>query len=47
MLVFLTWDVLSAAWEPIDKALAAVHTGASAPPGRYFIAVIRSQVSQF
>ena len=31
VLVFLTWDVLSAAWEPIDKALAAVHTGAGGP----------------
>jgi len=27
VLVFLLWDVLSAAWEPIDGALAAVHTG--------------------
>jgi ZIP family zinc transporter len=27
VLVFLTWDVLSAAWEPIDAALSAVHAG--------------------
>ncbi len=27
VLLFLTWDVLSAAWEPIDSALAAVYTG--------------------
>ena len=27
VLVFLVWDVLSAAWEPIDDALVAVHTG--------------------
>ncbi len=27
VLVFLLWDVLSAAWEPIDSALAVVHTG--------------------
>lgn len=25
VLLFLTWDVLSAAWEPIDAALADVH----------------------
>ncbi len=25
ILLFLVWDVLSAAWEPIDVALAAVH----------------------
>jgi ZIP family zinc transporter len=25
VLVFLVWDVLSAAWEPVDSALAAVH----------------------
>jgi ZIP family zinc transporter len=29
ILIFLVWDVLSAAWEPIDEALAAHHeTGA-------------------
>ncbi len=27
VLVFLTWDVLSAAWEPIDAALVATHDG--------------------
>ena len=27
VLLFLVWDVLSAAWEPIDTALAAVHEG--------------------
>ncbi len=27
VLVFLVWDVLSAAWEPIDAALGKVHEG--------------------
>ncbi len=27
VLLFLFWDVMSAAWEPIDGALAAVHDG--------------------
>jgi ZIP family zinc transporter len=27
ILVFLVWDVLSAAWEPIDENLATVHQG--------------------
>jgi zinc transporter, ZIP family len=27
VLLFLVWDVLSAAWAPIDAALAAVHAG--------------------
>lgn len=27
VLLFLFWDVMSAAWEPIDSALAAVHSG--------------------
>jgi ZIP family zinc transporter len=27
VLLFLVWDVLSAAWEPIDKALAGAHAG--------------------
>jgi ZIP family zinc transporter len=33
ILLFLVWDVLSAAWEPIDGALTAVHndTGGLAP----------------
>ena len=33
VLLFLVWDVLSAAWEPIDTALGAVHenTGGLAP----------------
>jgi ZIP family zinc transporter len=33
VLLFLVWDVLSAAWEPIDSALTAVHdhTGGVAP----------------
>ena len=37
VLLFLVWDVLSAAWLPIDSALAAVHdhTGGLAPVLRY------------
>ena len=37
VLLFLVWDVLSAAWEPVDTALAAVHehTGGLAPVFRY------------
>lgn len=27
VLLFLFWDVLAAAWEPVDAALAAVHAG--------------------
>ena len=27
VLIFLVWDVLSAAWEPIDSALAELHAG--------------------
>jgi ZIP family zinc transporter len=27
ILVFLVWDVLSAAWEPVDRALSSVHDG--------------------
>jgi zinc transporter, ZIP family len=27
ILLFLVWDVLSAAWEPIDAALASLHAG--------------------
>jgi ZIP family zinc transporter len=27
VLIFLVWDVLSAAWEPIDGALGAIHDG--------------------
>ena len=27
VLLFLVWDVFSAAWEPIDRALTAVHDG--------------------
>jgi ZIP family zinc transporter len=27
VLLFLVWDVLSAAWEPIDEALTAIHEG--------------------
>src|SRR5581483_4811916 len=27
VLLFLVWDVLSAAWEPIDSALVDVHDG--------------------
>jgi zinc transporter, ZIP family len=27
VLLFLVWDVLSAAWEPIDAALGDIHTG--------------------
>jgi zinc transporter, ZIP family len=29
VLLFLVWDVLSAAWEPIDGALATIHSGRS------------------
>ncbi|MGN6606590.1 MAG: ZIP family metal transporter [Jatrophihabitans sp.] len=37
VLLFLVWDVLSAAWEPIDSALAAAHahTGGLAPAFGY------------
>jgi ZIP family zinc transporter len=37
VLLFLVWDVLSAAWEPIDEGLAAVHehTGGLAPVFKY------------
>jgi zinc transporter, ZIP family len=37
ILLFLIWDVLSEAWEPIDTALANVHehTGGLAPVFRY------------
>src|ERR1700710_1635959 len=33
ILLFLVWDVLSAAWEPVDSALGAVHddTGGLGP----------------
>jgi ZIP family zinc transporter len=33
VLIFLIWDVLSAAWEPVDNALSATHehTGGFAP----------------
>ena len=27
VLLFLVWDVFSAAWEPIDAALSATHEG--------------------
>src|ERR1700712_3698886 len=27
VLLFLVWDVLSAAWEPIDAALIGIHDG--------------------
>src|SRR3954468_1301120 len=27
VLLFLVWDVLSAAWEPIDEALGSLHAG--------------------
>jgi ZIP family zinc transporter len=39
VLLFLVWDVLSAAWQPIDAALAAVHdhTGGLAPVFGYGI----------
>ncbi len=33
VLLFLVWDVLSAAWEPIDAALAGFHTGDHANGG--------------
>jgi ZIP family zinc transporter len=37
VLLFLVWDVLSAAWEPIDSALAGAHehTGGLAPAFGY------------
>jgi ZIP family zinc transporter len=37
VLVFLVWDVFSAAWEPLDAALGAVHdgTGGIAPVAGY------------
>ena len=37
VLVFLVWDVFSAAWEPVDAALVAVHegTGGLAPVAGY------------
>jgi len=37
VLLFLVWDVLSAAWDPIDAALGAVHdhTGGLAPVFKY------------
>src|ERR1700733_9674923 len=43
ILLFLVWDVLSHAWEPIDSALGSVHdhTGGLAPVfgyGSLFIA---------
>jgi ZIP family zinc transporter len=43
VLVFLTWDVLSAAWEPIDEALGKIHDheggyGAAAGYGILFAA---------
>src|ERR1700750_892128 len=31
VLIFLVWDVLSAAWEPIDESLAAHHESAPGP----------------
>ena len=39
ILLFLTWDVLSAAWEPIDVALSDVHehSGSLAPAFGYGI----------
>jgi ZIP family zinc transporter len=37
VLLFLVWDVLSAAWEPIDSSLAAhhEHTGSLGPAFKY------------
>jgi ZIP family zinc transporter len=37
VLLFLVWDVLSAAWEPIDNALSAIHdhTGGAGPVAGY------------
>jgi zinc transporter, ZIP family len=37
VLLFLVWDVLSGAWEPVDTALGAVHdhTGGFAPVAGY------------
>ena len=32
VLVFLLWDVLSAAWEPIDSDLSALHEGGAFAP---------------
>lgn len=33
ILLFLVWDVLSAAWEPIDANLSGVHDGTGGLPG--------------
>jgi ZIP family zinc transporter len=37
VLLFLVWDVLSAAWEPVDQALSAIHddTGGAGPVAGY------------
>ena len=46
ILLFLVWDVFSAAWEPIDTALAAFHTnGASLTPAFRFGAVFAGGLS--
>ena len=47
VLVFLVWDVLSEAWEPVDEALASLHAGhgglgAAIGYGLLFIAGIAS-----
>ena len=38
ILIFLVWDVLSHAWEPIDEALSAGETGAVVGYGAIFAA---------
>jgi ZIP family zinc transporter len=35
VLLFLVWDVLSAAWEPIDAALASAHAGTGGLGGAF------------
>src|SRR3978361_1468719 len=35
VLLFLVWDVLSAAWEPIDLALAGMHDGTGGLAGAF------------
>ena len=46
ILLFLVWDVFSAAWEPIDEALSSFHTaGASLAPAIGFGAVFAAGLS--
>lgn len=46
ILLFLVWDVFTAAWEPIDSALAAFHTaGSSLAPALGYGAVFAAGLS--